>query len=458
MVFSIFGRKQRQNPPKSAAAAAVRESAANLRESPLSAREAARLTAQKIDQIESEMIHGGATALAAANSTHMLTEPASTTRAAATGTPAADAPAGEGQPGAGGQAMAIDVSGSALPPELEEAAILYANDQIEPAIASLEPTLADGGRTPGFDRLVWLVMLDLCQFSGDKQRFDTVSVDFAARFETSPPVWNEQLAPDDAEAIAAPAVGAARTLPAVLDAGCAKAVDTMLRSARQREPVVDFSAVTAVDAAGAAEILRLFDTIASSGASLRIKGAAALAAAARAAIEPGGESQALASWTLALYGLRLLGQTQQFDDLSIDYCVTFEVSPPPWEPVPEGILVDGPERAGGRDETLDDPTTTRSGPPTRVASAFVLSGELVGRIQAELQSLRAHARDRSEIAVDCRDLRRMDFVAAGELLNEVVNMQALGKNLLFIEPNHVVYALMLVMGIHELAEIRRRLN
>jgi len=452
VVFSIFSRRQRQNPPKPGASGAVRADAASLRGSPLSPREAARLTAQKIDQIESEMIHGDAPALAAANSTHMLTQPG----------PAAGAQAGEGaapavdaQHGSSGQSMAIDVAASALPPELEEAAILYANDQTGPAIASLEPTLADTGRTPGFDRLVWLVMLDLCQFAGDKQRFDAVSVDYAARFETSPPVWNEQLAPDDADAVEARAVGAARTLPAVLDASCAKAVDALLRSARQREPVVDFSGVTAVDPAGAAEILRLFDTIAETGATLRVKGAGALATAARAAIETGGVSESVESWTLALYGLRLLGQTQQFEDLSIDYCVTFEVSPPPWEPVPAGILLGEVERPVTRDDP-DDPPTTRSGPPTRAASAFVLSGELVGRIQSELQSLRAHARDRGEVAVDCRELRRMDFVAAGELLNEVVNMQALGKNLLFIEPNHAVYALMLVMGIHELAEIRRR--
>ncbi len=450
MVFSIFSRKQRQNTPKAGAPGAVRASAASLRESPLSAREAARLTAQKIDQIESEMILGEAPGLAAANSTHIHSQPGPAP-VAAEGTPAANAQSGQGV----AQSMAIDVSGSTLPPELEEAAILYANDQVTAAIAALEPTLAEPGRTPAFDRLLWLVMLDLCQFAGDKPRFDAVSVDFAARFETSPPVWNDALAPDDSDTVESRAVGAARTLPAVLDANCAKAVDTLLRSARQREPVADFSAVTAVDAAGAAEILRLFDTIAETGGTLRVKGAAALAAAARAAIQTGGPSESEASWTLALYGLRLLGQRQQFDDLSIDYCVTFEVSPPPWEPVPPGILVGDAERPGARPES-DDPPTTRSGPPTRAASAFVLSGELVGRIQPELQSLRAHARDRSEIAVDCRELRRMDFVAAGELLNEVVNMQALGKNLLFIEPNHAVYALMLVMGIHEVAEIRRR--
>src|SRR5690554_4331635 len=161
------------------------------------------------------MIHGDGPALAAANSTHMLTQPGPVS-VAGEGAPAVDAHPGQGGPS--GQSMAIDVSGSALPPELEEAAILYANDQVTAALAALEPTLADTGRTPGFDRLVWLVMLDLCQNAGDKERFDAVSVDFAARFETSPPVWNETLAPDESEAVEARAVGAARTLPAVLDA------------------------------------------------------------------------------------------------------------------------------------------------------------------------------------------------------------------------------------------------
>lgn len=445
VVFSIFARRQRQNPPDPGAPRAAGTPPA---EAPLSAREAARLTAQKIDQIESEMIHGEAAGLAAANSTHMLTEPMLVEEAGTAGNEvhrAADAPS-----------MAIDIAASSLPPELEEAAILYANDQIEQAVAALEPTLSLHGRTPGFDRLVWLVMLDLCQFSGDRQRFDAVSVDFAKRFETSPPVWSDRLAPDVGSAADTRAVGAARTLSSVLDAGCARAIDALISSARMREPVADFSSVTGIDAAGAAEVLRLFDTIAESGARLHVRGANALAAAARAAIEPGGANQSRASWRLALYGLRLLGQAQQFDDLSIDYCVTFEVSPPPWEPVPEGLLVAENARPAAREPVRAEVHVGRNGPPTRTASAFVLPAELAGGIQSELQSLRAHARDRSEVAVDCRELRRMDFVAAGELLNEIVSMQALGKNLLFIEPNYPVYALMLVMGIHELAEIRRR--
>ena len=74
----------------------------------------------------------------------------------------------------------------------------------------------------------------------------------------------------------------------------------------------------------------------------------------------------------------------------------------------------------------------------------------------ELGLLRAHAADRSEVVIDARGLKRLDFVAAGELLNEVVVLRSAGKPVLIIEPSFIVEALLVVMGIDELAEIRRR--
>jgi anti-anti-sigma regulatory factor len=58
--------------------------------------------------------------------------------------------------------------------------------------------------------------------------------------------------------------------------------------------------------------------------------------------------------------------------------------------------------------------------------------------------------------VDARGLRRLDFVAAGELLNEVVSLRSGGKYLVFSDLNHLVAALLAVMGIPDLAEIRLR--
>jgi anti-anti-sigma regulatory factor len=90
--------------------------------------------------------------------------------------------------------------------------------------------------------------------------------------------------------------------------------------------------------------------------------------------------------------------------------------------------------------------------------AFVLRGELEGRMRDMLAALRVYLADRAEATIDCRSLRRLDFVAAGELLNEVVALRAGGKYLVFRDVSHPVAALLAVMGIPDLAEVRLRVR
>ena len=73
-----------------------------------------------------------------------------------------------------------------------------------------------------------------------------------------------------------------------------------------------------------------------------------------------------------------------------------------------------------------------------------------------MAALRAFAADRAEVTIDCRRLLRLDFAAAGELLNEVVALRTGGKYLVFGDTNHLVAALLAVMSVSELAEVRVR--
>ena len=72
------------------------------------------------------------------------------------------------------------------------------------------------------------------------------------------------------------------------------------------------------------------------------------------------------------------------------------------------------------------------------------------------EALDAFATERAEVVIDCRGLRRLDFVAAGELLNHLVALRTGGKYVVFRDVNQLVAALMAVMGIHDLAELRLR--
>ncbi|HLS55135.1 MAG TPA: hypothetical protein VK052_03635 [Zeimonas sp.] len=412
-------------------------------------REAARRTEEKINQIESEMI--AAAAVARAGNDRPPPGPATMARAEAPTVPVARAAAAPDAAtellGDQAGAMAIDVNGSTLPSVLEEAAILFSNGQSQPAALALRQALGDTS-LGGYQALAWLMLLDLYQALGDRTAFEALALEYAARFESSPPGWSEQLGAQAGAARPSAANGvAAIDFPLMLDGSIAAQVDSIVSaSARRRETNVDFGKVEGVDVQAAEALLKLFRHFEKSPNALVVRGAEALFAAASAAIEPGRRDPSEAAWMLALHALRVLGRQQAFEDLSIEYCVTYEVSPPSWEPIGERIRTAEPIA----------PSAAAVEAPRPEASAFALRGDVLGRMQSEIQALRAHAASRGDVVVDCRGLRRMEFVAAGDLLNEIVTLRSAGKQVLFVEPNYLVYALMLVMGIQDLAEIRRR--
>ncbi len=349
----------------------------------------------------------------------------------------------------------IHVSVSTLPADLEEAAILFANGQAPAAVATLKAALTRGDLGDS-TRLAWLMLFDVLQAGGQRAEFETHAMDFAARFETSPPGWLEL----QAEPVAPKRVAAAVVVAfgPRLDAATQRQFEQVQKAGLQKRPVVaDFSRVVAADLAGAALVAKLIDTFVRANRELAVQGAIPLFNAARATIELGRRDANIGGWQLALTALRLQAEKQAFEDLSIDFCVTYEVSPPSWEPMPPKVtLIDSatpglPETADAKEgEPVASHATAVEG------NALVLRGQVSGRMVTELGLLRAYAADRTDVIIDARALQRLDFVAAGEMLNDVVTLRGAGKSVLIIEPSFIVDALLVVMGIHELAEISRR--
>jgi ABC-type transporter Mla MlaB component len=215
---------------------------------------------------------------------------------------------------------------------------------------------------------------------------------------------------------------------------------------RPGEVVIDCGPVRSVEIAGAKHVLAVIERCIVSRQPAVIVQPEVLGEAALAAIEAGRRDDSPACWMLAMLATRLRSERQQFEDLAIDYCVTYEVSPPSWEPPPESIRTERRARPRSASEPAYDPRS----------SAFVLSGEVAGTMESELQALRNYASARGDVVIDCRNLRRIDFAASGAMLNAVVGLTGAGKKVLFVEPNHLVLALMMLMGIVDLVDIRRR--
>ncbi|HMA08969.1 MAG TPA: hypothetical protein VKP68_13945, partial [Ramlibacter sp.] len=84
--------------------------------------------------------------------------------------------------------FAIDVEEFAHDPELEEAAIRFANGDDAGAEAGLREVLGPNGSRANHDE-TWLTLFDLYRATGQQERFETAAIDFAGRFGRSAPQW-----------------------------------------------------------------------------------------------------------------------------------------------------------------------------------------------------------------------------------------------------------------------------
>ena len=81
----------------------------------------------------------------------------------------------------------VSETSEGLEPIVEEAAMLFANDQIDAATALLNQYLA-GHPTESSDE-PWLMLFELHQQKGAKNAFDELAMQFVLKFERTAPVW-----------------------------------------------------------------------------------------------------------------------------------------------------------------------------------------------------------------------------------------------------------------------------
>jgi hypothetical protein len=85
-----------------------------------------------------------------------------------------------------------------------------------------------------------------------------------------------------------------------------------------------------------------------------------------------------------------------------------------------------------------------------------LAGQLVGDIGATLKKLDSELGTATIIHVSCARLIRVDFIAAGDLLNWVLARRGENRSVSFIEAHRLVAQFFGAMGINEHAKVKVR--
>jgi anti-anti-sigma regulatory factor len=346
--------------------------------------------------------------------------------------------------GEDGKSGAIEVTDSESAQVLEEAAILFANDQTEMVEQMLQSAIHDGS-LGNADKAAWLMLFDLYQITGQQQPFDNLSIEYASKFETSPPAW-VQPSQNEAQAAsttqAAPA-GATPTVPfsGKLDGNIIKLLERAQKLGENTRVLrLEFSRVTDVDPIGCGLLLRILKKLQNSEHDLILVGAPELAAKIRSILQVGRRDETEAPWLLLLEILRLLNSEAEFEEASIDYCVTFEVSPPAFV-APKNKVTTAAEENGSVDLVYD---------------CFTMPALVEGKTDQLIAAITSFAANHNPAILDCSRLNRVDFSAAGQLLSSLAPLKGNGKAIELHNVNHLVAALFNIMGLKDIARILPR--
>ena len=134
--------------------------------------------------------------------------------------------------------------------------------------------------------------------------------------------------------------------------------------------------------------------------------------------------------------MQWLHEQEAFDDRAVDFAVTFELSPPSWEPPPQAV-----EPAGATAPVAAEP------PPHARDASLAWSGVLAGSNVRQLVELNDAAQSRSTVVVDMGAVERVDFVCAGALLNTINRIEAQRKSVQITGASPIIRALLLLIGI-----------
>lgn len=330
---------------------------------------------------------------------------------------------------------------------VEEAAVLYANDRVPEAIAALETFLKENAASR--DIQPWLLLFDLYQYQGMKQQFDELSLEFVVRFERSAPVWEPLSVVPQPQAV--PRSRAAGGAPAVLLKGRvgAAAEESIGRLKKLAEgdtpPRLDVSAVEGIDAAQAQRLADVLLSIRKTGKSLALAGGREFTALVRALTAGEGRSEP-AFWRLLFELYAFQNMEREFEDAAVDYAVTFEVSPPSWEPMAGVVTEVAPEAVH----------ESAAGAAQDTADVFRLEGILDATTEHRLKELERYAQERSEVRVDLSGLIRVDFMVIGSVIGTLINLSQAGKKVTLSGQNEMIQALFEVMGVRDFATLVRR--
>jgi ABC-type transporter Mla MlaB component len=321
--------------------------------------------------------------------------------------------------------MMFDTPEAAVAPAsapIEESAILYASGELAGAEAILHDALAGAARA---ERRIWWMLFDLYQGQGREDDFNNIAIDYASTFETSPPGFQKR----SSGTVSGSGVAPTATLSGTLDEQSAPALARLLAAPAESLVLrIEVDQVRAVTEAGCAQLLSTLQALRKQGRPLVVAGAETLANLLRPALVVGDTSTGESPWLLRVELLQILRREKDFEEAAMDYCVTFEVSPPSFEP---NARVGSAAPANGGAASGDQ---------------FLLPAIIDGDCAFLMAAIGAFGAANNPAVLDCANLARIDYGCAAVLVEKLRVLHQAEVQVELRGLNHLVAELLRLLG------------
>lgn len=385
-------------------------------------------------------------------------------------------------------------------PAIAEAAVRFANGEAEAAERGLRSLLVQEPQSLTA-RMAGLALLDLLHACRQFEAFEEFAAEYAERFGVPVPRWPTDVGVStDRATVTAPGAEhlplSAWACPLFLDTAAVQGLAHTMASPGGVK-WLDWTGLLSADVHAAQALLTEVQRWLQQPVDLRFLGSAVLRRRLKASTPSGRQENERVWWQLRLALLQAMHRRDEFDLVALDYCVTYGVLPPEWvAPACRFEPADSMPAAGALPE-LQEPiqplasqmigldvlewpsmVTTLQGSETQFppaqstlstdwpttlpavsGAALRLCGHLSGDMEASISALDAalgvHAPDKIFV-IDCQLLDRVDFTAAGTLLQWLMAAMARGVHTELRGVSRLVAAFFHVVGIDEAVTVRLR--
>lgn len=343
---------------------------------------------------------------------------------------------------------------------LRDAALLYAEGEFAAAESTLSSLLLIPSLDQEASELLTFSLFDLYRCSGQHERFEMLAMDYANRFGRSPAEWfsleNKALPVAHADTAAAVSDPQQRTYwkcPPILDSQA-------LADCMAHHPInslvfsINWLPLQHIDASVAPALAKQLSAWSSRCVELQWLGVHRLIAAVQLCRVSSKVPENEPWWLMQLDMLCLLQQTQEFEELALEYCVAFEVSPPNWKTV-ACKLVHADEVLQPLEfvTTVPSPSKDTESTLKSTYAIYELCGNIIGDNPSAINELDRAAHLQNRITVSCSRLGRVDINAAGQLFHWVQERQAEGCSVQFTLLPRLVLVYFLMVGMDKLASL-----